>query len=102
MQWLKEEHRRRGEFEERSLSRTLKPSLSPAQVAYLPILDRWLTEKGATPAALWREYGERERLAGRKPRDFEIWVQPLVRLWERLRRISPEGIPSEPPSKGPG
>jgi hypothetical protein len=97
---LREERRRRGAFEDRSLSSKSKPGLSPSLIEVLPVFDAWLA--GSSPAKLWREDCKQRQAEGLPPLDFESFVQPLIRVWSRLRRISPERLPDKPPSKGSG
>lgn len=65
---------------------------SPGLLEALPWFQRW--NSGEAPAAIWREVSRKDRRL-----TFPQFHAQLVRIWQRLRAISPQGIRPDRPSR---
>lgn len=66
---------------------------SPALIYALPWFERW--NVGEEPAEIWRDVRDEQTAL-----PFETFHRQLVRVWERMRALSPAGVRENRPSRG--
>lgn len=88
--WLTAAHHREDHFKKKALGDKVRPSLRPALMEDLPWFDLWVENK-MTAAQIYNSPERRDALSEDTIR------KSIRRIWERLREISPERLPTKGP-----
>lgn len=93
--WLKQRQSADQPEQARGVAGKKRYDRQPALLEALPWFERWNQEE-ERPAVIWRSLRtEHPKLT------FEVFIAQLIRAWERMREISPEGVRPDRPSKAP-
>jgi hypothetical protein len=91
--WLKVKRKQDGPIEEAwGQAGKSRYDESAALIEALPWFDRW--NDGEEPMAIWKDiHKERSKL------NDQAFLGQLIRVWERMQSLSPEGVRPGRPSK---
>ena len=76
----------------------IREDLSEGQVEALPWFYRWNTN-GEEPAEIWRELTKHGGEFSPEKLSAQAVYDRILAIWERMRRLSEDGIRKDPPSK---
>lgn len=91
--WIARAGAERTAFETPLFGKSAKLAEAPSLIDVLGDFDEW-NDRRKEPMQLWRA-----RLDAGERIDSDAFVQTLIRLWQRMRAIDPNGIRDDRPSK---